>query len=112
MEDKEEEAERKQQQRQRWRKSQVQQEEAALEGHGAAGEPAGGEAPQKGVQAMEVQEDWGEWVGSCEGQVGEVAGTRGGPQAHGWRRAYSHPPSLSHHSGLNSLAGLAVWRQH
>ena len=41
----------------------------------------------------------------------EVAETRGGPQAHGWRRAYNLPPSLSHHSGLNSLARLAVWRQ-
>ena len=29
---------------------------------------------------------------------------------YGWRRAHSLPPSLSHHSGLNILVGLAVWR--
>ena len=43
--DGEEEAERKQQQRQRWRKSQVQQEEGALEG--AAGVPAGGHVVER-----------------------------------------------------------------
>ena len=57
VEDEEEEAERNQQQRQRWGRSQVQQGEAELEG--AAGEPAGGEAPREDVQAVEVQEEWG-----------------------------------------------------
>ena len=39
---------------------------------------------------------------------------RAGPQGHGWREAYSLPPSLSHHRqpGIDSasLAGLADWR--
>ena len=66
----EEEVERRQQQRQLWRRSQVQQEEAALEGvEGAAcaGEPAGGETPQEEVQAVEVHDEWEEWVGSWGG---------------------------------------------
>ena len=80
VEDEEGEAERNQQQRQRWgiRGSQVQEEEAALEGAQPAGEPAGGEAPREGVQAVEVQEEWGEWVGSWEGHAGEVAEAGGG----------------------------------
>ena len=90
MEDGGGEAERQQQLRQQQRGSQVQQEEAALEG--AAGEPAGRETPQEEVQAV------------------EGAGMRGGPLPYGWRRAHSLPPSLSHHSGMNNLAGLADWR--
>ena len=43
-------------------------------------------------------------------QVVEGVGMRGGPLAYGWRRVYSLPPSLSHHSGMSSLAELADWR--
>ena len=68
VEGEEEEAERNQQQRQRWRRSQVQQEEATCALEGAAGEPADGEAPQEEVQAaVEVHEEWEEWVGSSGG---------------------------------------------
>ena len=35
---------------------------------------------------------------------------RGGPPAYGWRRVYSLPPGLSHHSGMSSLPELADWR--
>ena len=66
------------------------------------------------MQAVGVQEGWEEWVGSWVGgmQRKSMAEARGGPQPHayGWRRDYSLPPSLSHHSGLNSLVGLADWR--
>ena len=99
----EEEAERRQQQRQHhWqRRSQVQQQEAL---EGAAGEPAGEEAPQE------------EHRGNCWQEV-EMHTKEGAP--YGWKRAYSLPPSLSHHSleaqgeaerGLDSDARLAVWR--
>ena len=61
---------------------------------------------------MEVQEEWEEWVGSWGGHAKEAAVARGGPQphGHGWKRDYGLPPSLSHHSDLNGLAGLADWR--
>ena len=87
VEDEEEEGERHQQLRQQKRGSQVQLGEAALEG--APREPAGREAPQEGVQAV------------------EGAGVRGGPLGHGWRKAYSLPPSLSHHRqpGIGNLHG-------
>ena len=39
-----------------------------------------------------------------------MAGARGGPQPRGWKRDYGLPPSLSHHSDLNSLTGLTDWR--
>ena len=91
--DEEEEAEREQQRRQRRRRSQVQEEEAALEG--AIGELAGGKAPLEEHRRTCWQQE--------EVHVEEGA-------AHGWRRAYSLPPSLGHHSGLNNLVGLAVWR--
>ena len=89
----EEKAERTQHQRQHQRRNQVQQQEAAL--GGAAGEPAGGEVPQEEHRRTG-------WQGE------EVHMKEGVP--YGWRRAYSLPPSLSHHSGLNSPAGLTVWR--
>ena len=86
MGDEEEEAERKQQQRQQGRRSQVQQE-------GAAEDSASRETPQEEVQAE------------------DGAGRGGEPLPYGWRRAHSLPPSLRHHSGLNSLAELVVWRR-
>ena len=52
------------------------------------------------------------------GHAEEVAEARGGSQPRGWRRGYSLPPSLSHHSDLNmymtlySLAGLGTRASH
>jgi hypothetical protein len=83
VEDEEEEAERIQQQRQHQRRNQVQQQEAALEG--AAGESAGEEVPQEEHRRACWQKE-------------EVHTKEGVP--YGWKRAYSLPPSLNHHSGL------------
>ena len=68
MGDEEGETKRIQQQKQHRMRSQMQQEEAALEGHGVAGEPAGGGAPLGGVHAAGAQEEYEEWVGSWGGK--------------------------------------------